>query len=422
MAANGYDKSLMGNVISPELPGIKKQNFLRGAAIYGANASGKSNIIRAMFELQTLVRTSHQFESGARLPHNPYLLDEESRHEATLYSIRFIAEGVRYHYDLAFDSTRVLEENLSAYPKGKQQLWYNRLWDEDSQTYHYTPKESDHFTIRPIDIEATKENSLLLSTATNLLNHPKLSPVYAWFRATLKIVNLGIDSDHLHTVETIQKMKSDSELALQLLRKADFGITGVEIEEKPLLHEKLKPQPPEPIPPAKIPIQVKIKLHHQGSEGQVYSLPFGEQSSGTQRFFDLISPFLDLIKQGQVLFLDEIETSLHPLLTRELVRMVMDPEVNTKNAQLIFATHDPMLLDNTLLRRDQIWLTEKTNTGETVLYSLMDYKSPPNNRESLVRGYLSGRYGGIPYLPESLFPKESSKLNPSTTENHGKTE
>jgi AAA15 family ATPase/GTPase len=90
------------------------------------------------------------------------------------------------------------------------------------------------------------------------------------------------------------------------------------------------------------------------------------------------------------------------LLTRELIRIVMDPDLNTKNAQIIFATHDPLLLDTALLRRDHIWLTEKTREGDSILYALNEYKNPPSKRESLVRGYLSGRYGGIPYIPESL--------------------
>jgi AAA15 family ATPase/GTPase len=148
---------------------------------------------------------------------------------------------------------------------------------------------------------------------------------------------------------------------------------------------------------------------HSGEGGTGSFLTLDEESSGTKRYFDLIGPWLDLIENGQVLFLDELETSLHPLLTRELVRLVMDPEINTKNAQIIFATHDPLLLDTTLLRRDQIWLTEKTREGDSILYALNEYETPPSKRESLVRGYLSGRYGGIPYLPETLFAPSNSE-------------
>lgn len=161
-----------------------------------------------------------------------------------------------------------------------------------------------------------------------------------------------------------------------------------------------------------------VEMLHLGEGGQGRYLPLDDESSGTKRYFDLIGPWIDLIEKGQVLFLDELETSLHPLLTRELIRMVMDPEINTRNSQIIFATHDPLLLDTTLLRRDQIWLAEKTREGDSILYALNEYKNPPTKRESLVRGYLSGRYGGIPYLPESLFAPEESATEEEVAADH----
>jgi AAA15 family ATPase/GTPase len=404
LAASNYDSaSLPGNVMSPQLPGISKQKFLRGAAIYGANASGKSNVIRAIFDLQKLVRTSHHSEAGAGLPTDPFLLDSDSRAAPTLYRIRFVASGVRYHYSLAFDSKRVLEESLSAFPKAKEQLWYHRLWDEEEETYSYDSGESGHFAIRKTDIESTKPNSLFLSTATNLLNHPKLGPVYEWFRETLKVVNLGIDSDHMDSGTTLGRYQSNPNQVMGFLRKADLGIAEMRLRTKRMPAQFLQQLPKEIADRSKDSEMVSVDLFHTGSGGERHPLEMNQESSGTQRFFDLIGPWLELIENGMVLFLDELETSLHPLLTRELIRIVMDPDVNTKNAQIIFATHDPLLLDTALLRRDQIWLTEKTREGDSILYALNEYKNPPSKRESLVRGYLSGRYGGIPYIPESLF-------------------
>jgi len=410
LAASNYDaNSLPGNIMTPKLAGITKQKFLRGAAIYGANASGKSNLIRALFELQVLVRTSHQFEDGGGIPFDPFLLNHGSREEPTLYAIRFVSEGVRYHYTLAFTNKRVLEESLSAHPKGKPQLWYHRIWDDEDEIYHYTPLESEHFNLRKTDVESTKKNSLFLSTATSL-NHPKLKPVYAWFRDKLSVMNLGIDGSHIGPSATVAHFERNPRKILNFLRRADLGITDVAVEKKPIpqkiLDQLSRSNPTQNLEPE----YVHITMDHSGEDGQLYRIPMEEESSGTSRFFQLIGPWLELIEQGKVLFLDELETSLHPLLTRELIRIVMDPELNKNKAQIIFATHDPLLLDTTLLRRDQIWLTEKTREGDSILYALNEYETPPSKRESLVRGYLSGRYGGIPYIPESLLSQE---LEPS---------
>ncbi|RYD26592.1 MAG: ATP-binding protein [Verrucomicrobiaceae bacterium] len=405
LAASHYDStSLPGNVITPRLPGITKDKFLRGAAVYGANASGKSNLIRAVFALQQLVRRSHAFELGGKLPFDPFLLDSGSALQPTLYAIRFVAEGVRYHYHLAFNAERVLEESLSAFPKGKEQLWYHRQWDGEAGSEIYSPEESAHFTLRKSDVESTKPNSLFLSTAANL-NHPGLAPVYGWFRDTLSVLNLGIDSIQADMSRTLELYKTDPGRLLRLLREADLGISDLRVEKTPVPAAVLRKLPQELRDKAPAELTL-VELLHIGEGGKGRYLPLDEESSGTKRYFQLMGPLIDLIEKGQVLFLDELETSLHPLLTRELVRMVMDPELNPKNAQIIFATHDPLLLDTTLLRRDQIWLTEKTPEGDSVLYALNEYRDPPTKRESLVRGYLAGRYGGIPCLPESLLAPE----------------
>ena len=408
LAASNYgSKILPDNYVTPKLPGITKQKFLRGAAVYGANASGKSNLIRAIFELQKLVRTSHQHEAGAELSFDPFILDPTSCDEPTVYGIRFVAAGIRYHYSLAFDRHQVLEESLSAFPRGKEQLWYHRLWNEVSESYDYSPEESEHFTIRKADIESTKPNSLFLSTATNLLNHPKLGPVYAWFRETLNVVNLGAESFHLNPASTVERFQSEPGRVMHFLRQADLGIADVKLRKDRIPSELLRGGlPKDVVKQTKDQEMTFVTMVHTGEKGNRFPLELEEESSGTKRFFDLIGPWIELIEKGMVLFLDELETSLHPLLTRELIRIIMDPTLNTRNAQLVFATHDPLLLDTSLLRRDQIWLTEKTCEGDSVLYALNEYETPPTNRESLVQGYLSGRYGGIPYLPESLMIPE----------------
>ena len=407
LASSNYDSSLPGNIIPEKFPGIAKDRFLRGAAIYGANASGKSNLIRAIFELQFLVRRSHTFELGSDMPFSPFKLDKQSGSQPTLFSIRFVAQGVRYHYQLAYAAGGVLEESLSAFPKGKEQLWFHRQWDGKRKKEVFLPDESENFALRKSDTESTKRNSLFLSTAANL-NHPKLEPVYSWFRDKLSALNLGLDAYHLDKARTLAHYASNRDHVLRFLMHADLGICDLRVEKRPVPASVIEKVPKELR--KRVPDEVTmVEMSHIGEGGKGGFLPYDEESSGTQRYFDLIGPWLDLMENGQVLFLDELETSLHPLLTRELIRLVMDPKINTKNAQIVFATHDPLLLDTTLLRRDQIWLTEKTREGDSILYALNEYEKPPTKRESLVRGYLSGRYGGIPYIPEALFAPNEQK-------------
>lgn len=400
LSASNYDKSLPENVLSPKLPGIRNRRFLKGAVIYGANASGKSNMMRALFEFQRLVRNSHTFEAGSGIAADYFRLDESSATEPTLFQLRFVAEGIRYHYSIAYDRERFLEEELSAFPKGSRQLWFLRSWDSERGAYDYETGEL--FTLRKQDIESTKENSLLLSTAANLLNHPKLGSVYGWFRDKLEVRNLAPNGRGFNRAETIEELQIEPEAVISFLRKADLGVLNARVTKSKIDPNSIAHLPAETRDEIAEKEVIDVHLAHKGSGGKEHELAFREESAGTIRFFELIGPWLKMIEEGKTLVLDEIETSLHPLLVRELVSIVMNPEVNCNGAQIIVATHDPLLLDLALLRRDQIWLTEKTSEGDSILYALNEYKKPPTNRESLVRGYLAGRYGGIPYIPEGL--------------------
>ncbi len=400
LAASNYDKTLPGNVIAPNLPGLKNQSFLRGAAIYGPNASGKSNLLLSLWQLQNLVRASHSFESGAPLDQEPFLFDSESSNEATCYELRFVAHGVRYHFRLAYTRERVLEEHLSAYPNGKEQVWYERTWDTKTNSYHYYSPETESFTIRKAEQEATKANSLFLSVATNLFDHPKLGKPYSWFRVNLRILNPSIFRGEIGDISTLQRLGRDPGPALTMLRQADLGIMDVEVRKETMSEDLVKLFPKElmsMIPDGQVD---RITMVHEGQDGRIYPLEFEKESAGTQRYFKLIGPWLSLLESGGVLCIDEIEASLHPLLTRKLVETVMNPEINTNNSQLIFTTHDPTLLDLTLLRRDQIWLVEKSQENDSFLYPVTEYKM--TTREDIAKGYLSGKYGAVPFLPASL--------------------
>ena len=145
---------------------------------------------------------------------------------------------------------------------------------------------------------------------------------------------------------------------------------------------------------------------HRGPNAAEIPLPWASESAGTQRFFSLAGPWLDILSKGSTVCIDELETSMHPLMVRELLRLFFSANENPKGAQILFTTHNPLLLDATLLRRDQVWFTDKEENGETHLYPLTDYS--PRKGESLVRGYLSGRYGAVPFVPTGLMGSFSS--------------
>ena len=145
---------------------------------------------------------------------------------------------------------------------------------------------------------------------------------------------------------------------------------------------------------------LKPELTHRGSGATELPLPWESESAGTHRFFGLAGPWLDILSKGYTVCVDELETSMHPLMVRELLRLFFSATENPNGAQILFTTHNPLLLDATLLRRDQVWFTDKDANGEAHLYPLTDYQ--PRKGESLVRGYLSGRYGAVPFVPAGL--------------------
>jgi AAA15 family ATPase/GTPase len=194
-------------------------------------------------------------------------------------------------------------------------------------------------------------------------------------------------------------------IVTELLKDADLGIHGVEVkkitaddielpkelsdEDRKRFLQYLKEEQP---------LHVAM-LHRTVKTGKTIRLPLQEESDGTQRFFQLLGPWLETVALGFTVFIDELEVSLHPLLTRELIKFIQNPKINKSGAQLIFTTHDTTLLDPELLRRDQIWFTEKDKSGATNLYSMSDYKERrPRKGEAMQKGYLSGRYGAIPIL------------------------
>jgi len=372
-----------------------REALVRSAVIYGPNASGKTNLLRALYTMQKIVLESAQAQRGQMLPITPYL-GNNTDNTPTEFEVMFIYEGVRYQYGFLATHLQIMEEWLLAYPKRRAQAWIERTYDQESGRYEW--KHSDKFVgPKAIWQEATRDNALFLSTAVQL-NNAQLQPVFDWFRT--KVATLSTNQiPMLFTLDYSNRPKGKQDI-VEFLQSADFAISDIRIQRKKLNAEALGDEVPEAVRAVEDLERIDLTLFHLGQDkGHLFELDFNEESDGTQRFFRLAGPWLDVLQEGRILCVDELNAHLHPLLVQYLVEMFHNQEKNPNNAQLIFTTHETSILNQELFRRDQIWFTEKDKYNATTLYPLTDFR-PRKGVENLERGYLQGRYGALPYFHE----------------------
>lgn len=409
MVASNYDKELPGNLIDMPLAGLKDTRFVKGAALYGANASGKSNLLFALATLQELVRESADAKPEAAVQVENFALAKEAVAEPVVFEVTFVAGGVRYEYATALSRDRVLAERLTAYPEGKAQLWYERNWNPKTGAYEWTPERSAYYQRDPKRVEFTRPNAFYLSTAVKL-NDQQLAPVYGWFTKQLHFMNLAADGgiSPSFTALLLKDNSAQGRRIVDLLRHADFGVCSARAFERSWTRQDFPDgMPREMVEEIKKQKRLEISLAHRGAGDKAVEMPWESESAGTRRFFGLAGPWLDVLASGYVVCIDELDTSMHPSMVFELLKLVFSEKHNPKGAQIVFTTHNPLLLDPTLIRRDQVWFADKKKTtGESFLYPLTDYK--PRKGESLVRGYLSGRYGAVPFISDGLLAGEEN--------------
>jgi uncharacterized protein len=377
-----------------------KYRLVPVSAIYGANASGKTNVIRSLhFISQAVENSQRNWEPGKGIPRVPFALDDSISRQSA-FEIEFMTLGVRYRYGFILDSKTVLEEWLYAYPTGKQQQWFTRI-EAPNRNFSFgrnLPGEKN----RAIE-GLTRPDSLYLSAAAQN-NHEALMPIYNFLVNDIRFSPVrGPD------LRVTQEMCSEDryrQTILQQLKTADLGIDGMRAEHEEMDEatknivsaiRKEIPGLPEDAFQGKL---TRTLFRHRGQGESQAELGIQDESDGTIAYFSLLGPVVKTLEIGGVLCVDELDSSLHPLLALELVRSFNDRKRNPLGAQLIFNTHDTNLLDRSLLRRDQVWFTEKDSSGATHLYPLSDFK--PRKDENLERGYLQGRYGAIPFLEPDL--------------------
>lgn len=376
-------------------------SLLRSAVVYGANASGKSNLIKALqymrgvvMESATVIQPGQTFD---RL--QPFRLDAESAGQPTEFEVTFIQDGVRYQYGFAMTPQRIVSEHLLVYKAFKPQRWFERHVDTETgkDVYDFGPGLKGSKNLWE---GATRSNALFLSMAVQL-NSEALRPVFDWFVNRLVIFN---EISPLAPQFSVQMLKQDEQrkAICEFLAAADVSIADIDVVTRKVMGHRVRfdlatGNREEGLAEEEI---EEIKFHHVTEQSKaVFDLM--DESNGTRNLLFLTGPVLDILSKGLTLVIDELDTSLHTLLVRELVRLFHRPEVNTGDAQLIFTTHDTSLLDTPdLFRRDQVWFVEKDQDQASALVSLSEFS--PRKNEALERGYLMGRYGGVPFLSHTL--------------------
>jgi len=393
------------NTFEPEQPnGKKRLRLVRSAALYGPNASGKTNLIKALATMQRMVLGSQQ-QMGP-LPMEPFLLDPETQSQPTLLEVIIMVEGVRYQYGFSATRERIHDEWLFAFPKGREQRWFEREFHPNEGCEEFT--FGDRLTgDKEVWRRATRPNALFFSTAVQL-NSQQLRPIFDWFHDKFRIVGIGGWSP-IHSIEWCQN--GNKQRILKFLRAADFAISDLRIDEVKIDPVQLAGNLPDPIRQLLLE-QIKerqgkgyrLRTIHPASDGQQVGIDLQNESDGTQKMFNLAAPWLDALDQGRVLFVDELHDNLHPLLVQFLLRLFHSPETNPEGAQLLFSTHETAILSDEYLRRDQIWFCERDKEQSTRIYPLTNFKSP-KGIANLEQDYLVGGYGAVPFLrnPSRIF-------------------
>ena len=401
------DKAHEGNLIPGE-----KQSLLKVAAVYGANASGKSNLVTALRFMESFIhRSATTMTQGDKIQGAvPFRLDRECEGEPSSFEVTVVVDGVRYVYGFSVTPERVHDEWLEAYPKGRPRRWFERVLDPETQEPKWTfnkPLKGDQVILK----EKTRPNGLVLSRGAEL-NIAPLSKLYLWVRKKLWNFDLSVPPVFNLSQQTAELMRDNDAFrnrVTRLLHDADLGITGIKFVEEPALPVQMPSALREIFSDSLMKqlgdsTRIGIRsLHNIAGQDANVEFVFEEaESNGTQRLFALAGPLLHALDTGAAIVIDELECSMHPLLTRKLVELFQNPEVNKDGAQLVFTTHDSTLMDQALLRRDQIWFTKMNSSGATELFSLYDFKKKPRVNEAFERRYLAGRYGAVPQFGPAL--------------------
>ncbi|MFC0544475.1 AAA family ATPase [Kutzneria chonburiensis] len=362
---------------------------VRVAGIYGANASGKSNILDAMGFLAKAVANSYSgWSPTGGVPRVPFLLDPASRLASSLYEIDFVFQGVRHTYGFEVDDQRVRAEWLYSYPTGSRK---RTLFERDGDTFRFGRTLTGS---NSVIAGLVRPNSLFLSVAA-ANSHPLLIELFRWVERFKPTSEFGSETfDRVVAAISANMVGSNAQFDAWI-KVADLGVDRVYFEADGKISEADSPEAI--VDHFK---NGKIKFTHVTPGYGPVDFSFEGESAGTRMWLALAGYVIPRIALGLVVMVDEVDSSLHPKLSAALIQMFKDPLINKNGAQLLFTSHDVSLLgnliDDEILDRDEVWFTEKDRAGATSLFPLTDFQ--PRRGENFERAYLQGRYGAVPYV------------------------
>lgn len=383
---------------------IEKDGFrlLPVAAIYGANSSGKTNVIKAMGEFRYIVTKNSKLDPDDTLFQVPFLLDVQTREAPTVFEIQILLDSTVYRYGFEYLPTEIVSEWL--YEKEvKPYARERRLFQREKQEIDIS---SEYFSegLQWVDNIKKLKNRLFLSYV--YYNGGDISQKLIKYLSHCNTIS-GLEGGGYEqlSLKMIEHHSEGYQEAMELFKKLDLGFTEIEVKEKEVadgLKGRLAAlQNNDPEKPLSIKVYETYTTHNvYNKKGKIVSQTKFRanynESNGTNKVISFSGPLFDTLLKGKVLFVDELDAKLHPILTRAIVRLFMDKETNPKGAQLVFTTHDTHLIDKYYLRRDQVWFTEKDATEASDLYSLFEFKE--RNDRNFEKNYIQGRYGAIPFI------------------------
>lgn len=370
-----------------------KYKSLNAIALYGANASGKSNILKAMELFHRLLTMFTLSNSTAKLPYDPFLLKESYRNKPTKLEITFILNETRYRYIVEYNLTSIIAECLYRKKAGREVTLFERENGVIAVSDGFKSSEK----VINAAIEATRDNSLFLSTC-DTFNVKEAKALFEWF-ANINFVdganmtNQDQTSARIWNDNLIPRGKMKDYLLLLNLGFSDINVKKIEAPVFSMMGFTYE-------------IMVKHHIYRENNTKTNNTIfwDLENESQGTQRAFQLSAyVVVKILFEGGILIIDEIEAKMHPIMTINTLNLFLNKETNPKNAQIIFTTHDTNLLTYTDLRRDQINFVEKNQWEATEVYSLSDFKYF-NEKERIdtdkEKRYMEGRYGAIPILSD----------------------
>jgi hypothetical protein len=368
----------------------------KAAIIFGPNASGKTNLLIALATFRDLILHSSGYsDSQFSERHTPFRFGP-SVTQPTEFEIDVLLDRVRYRYAISYDSQRICFERLLVYRTGKSQRWFERRFDEASHKDTWAAFSPNFNGPREMWRKATRAKALFLTTAAQL-NSEQLAPLLHWVEHRLEILFPGDMSDVNRIAMRIQDETFKSRV-LELLSAVDIHVDDVRFAEQ-------DPSRAEPAPPPGAGFLRRGSSHRSieflyARDGLVPMwLDSVFEAAGTQRLIGLFGPLLQAAETGKLLLIDEFDASLHPLVARFLIRLINDPRVSSKGAQLLLTSHNTTLMDLDILRRDEIWLVQLDDKHASSLLPLL--RSSPRKHELIAKNYLKGRYGAVPLIRSS---------------------